>query len=304
MEVSRFMLGAGAIGDPARDDVEFAIRDKYLAAGGNAFDTARAYGGGEADVAIGRYLRSRNCRDGVYICMKGCMHDAGYAMFPTRVTRAHIKGDLELSLKAMRIERADFYLLHRDDISKGVEEIMPALDELVKEGKARAIGCSNWTAGRIAEANAFAEANGLTPFSVSQIFYSLAQTTAAQTKDLSHIMMNDVEYKWYLKTGFPLMAFGSQGRGYFHRRLNGLEQKPGTRLHYDFLPENHARAERLKALSEETGRSIASILSAYVRDSGLNTIVLNAFSSADQLSDALGALNFALTDEQIRFLRD
>lgn len=75
------------------------------------------------------------------------------------------------SLDQIGTDYTDVHLLHRDDPSLPVGEIMQALDEMVRAGRARAIGCSNWTAAHIASANAYARAHGLTPFAVSQVYF-------------------------------------------------------------------------------------------------------------------------------------
>ena len=76
---------------------------------------------------------------------------------------------MENSLRFLQTDYVDIYFLHRDDEDQPVEVIMPILDKLVREGKTRYIGASNWTVARINEANAFARENGMAEFSMSQI---------------------------------------------------------------------------------------------------------------------------------------
>ena len=302
LAITEISLGAAGRGDPAQDAAHFAVIDRYRELGGNCLDTARKYAEGRSDEALGRYLKSRGCRGEVILCTKGCHPADTAAMHISRLSPAEIREDLELSLKALGVEYTDLHLLHRDNPRIPVEEIMPALDALVREGKVRAIGCSNWTVGRIQEANDFARANGLTPFSVCQLHFSLALTTPAQTRDVTHVTMNDIEFGWYKETGFPVMGFGSQGRGYFARLASGAPMKPGPRQYYDFIPENRRRAQRLQTLSEDLGVSLASVALAYVRDNALRASALCGFSSVEQLEDAFQALTFRLTPEQIAYL--
>lgn len=303
VQVSEFALGAGKRGPKEMDEACFAVMDRYMEYGGNTFDSARVYAAGQSDEALGRWLKSRRIeRDSVSLVLKGCHPADSKQMHISRLSPRDIAGDLEDSLKAVGTDHADLYLLHRDNPRLPVDEIMITLDRLVREGKTRAVGCSNWTIGRIIEANEFAAANGLASMSVCQIHFSLAQTTAAQTKDVTHVPMSDVEFGWYRESQFPVMGFGPQGRGYFHRRLNGLALTDGDRRYYDYIPENRRRAERLGRLAREIGRSPASILLAYSRDNKLNSEPLAAFSSIAQMDDAYAALAFTLTPEQIRFL--
>lgn len=303
VQVSEFALGAGKRGPREMDEACFAVMDRYMEYGGNTFDSARCYAAGQADEALGRWLKSRRIdRDSVALVLKGCFPADSKQMHISRLSPQDIAGDLEDALSAVGTDHADLYLLHRDNPRLPVDEIMITLDRLVREGKTRAVGCSNWTIGRIIEANEFAAANGLAPLVVCQIHFSLAQTTAAQTKDVTHVPMSDVEFGWYKESGFPIMGFGPQGRGYFHRRLNGIAPTDGDKRYYDYIPENRRRAERLGRLAKEIGQSPASILLAYSRDNKLNSEPLAAFSSAAQMDDAYAALTFKLTPEQVRFL--
>ncbi len=302
IEMSEFALGAGKRGPVENDRAVFAVMDRYMELGGNTFDSARMYAGGMSDEALGRWLKRTGMRNRAVIVAKGCFPADPKKMHISRLSPEEIRQDLEESLKAIGIDCTDFYLLHRDNPRIPVSEIMPTLDALVKEGKTRAVGCSNWTVGRIIEANEFAGKNGLTAFSVSQLHYSLAVTPAAQTGDVTHVPMSDVEFGWYAESRFPIMGFGSQGRGYFKRVLAGEPLREGDIRYYDHIPENRRRAQRLSILSRQIGRSPAAICAAYTRDNRVSCIPLCAFSDTVQLEDAFDALNFTLTPEEIDFL--
>ena len=182
LELSELALGAGKRGPAELDKPSFAVMDRYIELGGNCFDTARKYANGQADAALGRWLRATGMRDQVVLVTKGCFPADSKNMYVSRLSGAEIEYDLDESLRAIGTDHTDLHLLHRDDPRLPVDEIMVTLDRLVKSGRARAVGCSNWTIGRIIEANAFAAQNGLTPFSICQLHYSLAVTTAACVK--------------------------------------------------------------------------------------------------------------------------
>ena len=301
--LSEFALGAGKRGPKEYDEACFAVMDHYLEYGGNTFDSARIYAAGQSDEALGRWIRSRRIkREELTLVLKGCHPTDTSKMYISRLSAEEIRFDLEESLRAVGTDYADLYLLHRDNPRLPVDEIMITLDRLVREGKTRAVGCSNWTIGRIIEANEFAEKNGLTPLSLCQIHFSLARTTASQTKEVTHVPMSDVEFEWYEESQMPIMGFGPIGRGYFYRRLNGMEMTEGDKKYYDYIPSNRRRAERLKKLSEATGLPAAAILLAYSRDNKLNSIPLAGFSKISQMDEAYQALKFTLTMDQIRYL--
>lgn len=303
VSLSEFALGSGKRGPAEMDELSFSIMDRYLEYGGDTFDSARTYAGGQSDEALGRWIRSRKLdRSSLTLVLKGCFPADSQKMHISRLSPEEISGDLHDSLRAIGTDYADLYLLHRDNPRLPVEEIMITLDRLVREGKARAVGCSNWTIGRIIEANEFAQQNGLAPLSICQIHFSLAQTTAAQSKDITHVPMNDVEFGWYKESGFPIMGYGPQGRGFFHRRLNDGPLSENDKRYYHYIPENYRRAERLGRLSKATGYSISSLLLAYSRDNQINSVPLSAFSSIRQMDEAYQALNYTLTMKQIRYL--
>lgn len=299
--LSEVCLGAGGLGAPENDAHCFAIMDAFVEAGGNTFDTARVYAGGECDRALGRWISSRGCRGRVVVVTKGSHPEIG-TMFVSRLSKAEIEGDLEASLAAIGTDHSDLHLLHRDDVKKPIEEIVDALDGLVKSGKTLAVGVSNWTSARVVQANLYAAAAGKSPISCVQAHYGLGVTTAHATGDLTHVPLDGSEVVWYKESQLPVMAFSAQARGWFVKRANGVQPQGSPSRYYDYFPENYRRLERLKKLSAELGRSLAAVTTAYARDSGLNAAPLCAFSSVAQLRDSMDALNFRLSPEQVRFL--
>ena len=301
VKLSEISLGAGALGspDPEIEKKCFSIMDMYVELGGTTFDSARIYAGGNCDAAMGRWLKSRSIRDRATIVTKGS-HPNFATMFVSRLSREEIEGDLNESLKVMGIDHSDLHILHRDDVKKPVEEIVDSLDSLVKSGKTRAIGVSNWAASRIIQASAYAKSAGKSPIACLQAHFGLALTTTPSTGDLTHVILNEPDVTWFKESQFPLMAFGPQARGWFVARSEGRQPKSGG--YYDALPENHRRLERLQKLSKETGYSLSALTTAYVRDCGLNASPLCAYSSVEQLKDSFGALKFRLTKSQVKFL--
>lgn len=299
ISITREMIGIEHLGIEASKKECFAFIDKYLEAGGNCIDTARLYNDGETDRVLGGWLRASGQRNNVILCTKGSHNNPD---FSPRLSPANIVEDLEAALRDIGIDHTDIHLLHRDNLSLPVSEIMPVLDQIVKSGKARAVGVSNWTVSRIIEANRFAAENNLTPISASQIQYSLAVTTPAATGDLTHIVMNDVEYGWYRESQLPVLAYSAQARGYFIKLSQGETPRPSVKKYYDNFPENLRRAERIQKLAKQLGCSVAEVCIAYVLCSGLNTSALITVSSLKQLQTAFQAEQVKLTIDQIQYL--
>ncbi len=286
-----------------REGIEGDVFDRYRALGGFSFDSARMYFNGECDKMLGRYIASRKIRHEVTICAKGCFPADGRVMHISRLSPEEIRYDLEESLRCLGTDYADMYLLHRDDVKIPVEEIVPTLDALVREGKTRTIGVSNWSVGRIQLANDFAKANGMAPLCVSQLHFSLARTTAMMTGDVTHVPMNDIEYEWYLENDFPVMAFSSQGKGLFaaYEKGTGLDKKV-LQTYYVPLKDNLRRAERACELAKKYDVSASAIAIAYLRAKPLRVSAICSYSKIEQFEDSFQFLKVALTPEEVAYL--
>ena len=171
------------------DEIYFELLDTYYKHGGRCIDTARVYcewledGKDSSETVVGRWLKERGCRDEMIICTKGG-HPPFENMEQSRLSREDIEYDISRSLRVMGLDYIDIYFLHRDDEQIPVSEIMPILNDLYQSGRAHFLGASNWTTSRIEEANRFALENGMEPFRVSQINYSLAHSSTDSAKNL------------------------------------------------------------------------------------------------------------------------
>ncbi len=300
ISMSQIAIGDNGISDPATQKFAHWCFDQYLERGGNCFDTARVYGGGLSEAALGAYLKGKP-RDSYIISTKCGHHDMAKPPIG-RLSEREILSDADKSLRSLGCEYADVLFLHRDDIYKPVEEIMPVLHKLVTAGKARILGASNWTAGRIAAANAFAAQNGLTPFSVSQVLWNLGLTTAAQTGDLTHCVMDEAEHRWYAENRFPVMAWTSTGKGFFAKTAAGLPMSSQAAQYYAWLPENTARAMRAKSLADALHMPVSAVVLNYVLSGPVPGIGVTAFSNEEQFHETMRASEFTLSAGQRRFL--
>ena len=302
--LDRFVLGAGRLGDRTGEKDCFEILDAYLDLGYRTLDVARSYAGGVCEEMMGEYLVSRKNRSKTVLISKGGFPLSRDAMHLTRLSKADLEGDVNASLRALQTDVIDLYFLHRDDLKQTPGELIESANALIKEGKVKEIGASNWTCGRIQQANDYALAHGLKPFVASQINYSLAQTTPALTGDLTHIVMNDVEYRWYASCRLPMIAYSVQAKGFFSKQLSGLPLKESGRRSYLSLPENFARARRLTELSNRKNIPIPALLIAYVLSKETSFGAIGGFSTKEQLLEAVPGARLRLTPEEIGFLEN
>ena len=145
---------------------QFAVVDELWDMGLHCFDCAAGYG----EKMLGEYLDSRNRTQEAVILTKGCHQN----FYRKRVTSFDLLSDFHDSLAKLHRNYIDIYMLHRDDETVPVSDIIPTLDKLKKEGKIGIYGASNWTMARFKEANAFAQENGFEPFRAISLHYSLA----------------------------------------------------------------------------------------------------------------------------------
>jgi aryl-alcohol dehydrogenase-like predicted oxidoreductase len=165
------VVGLGCNNFGRRVDLEGtrAVVDAALEEGVTFFDTADFYGRGQSEEYLGKVLQGR--RDQVVLATKFGM-DMGDGKGP-RGSRDYILGAAEASLRRLQTDVIDFYWYHRPDGETPIAETLGALSELVSAGKVRAIGASNFDAGRLEEADRVAHDEGLTPFTAVQNEYSL-----------------------------------------------------------------------------------------------------------------------------------
>ncbi|MEV0090719.1 aldo/keto reductase [Streptomyces sp. NPDC050738] len=168
-------LGGNVFGWTADEAQSFAVLDAYTAAGGNFIDTADSYSawvpgnkGGESETVIGKWLAARGNRSEVVVATKVGGHPVDKGLSP-----ANIKKVAEDSLRRLGTDHIDLYYTHFDDVTVPVEEIITALDELVKAGKVRAIAASNISPERLDASIAFSEREGLARYVALQPHYNL-----------------------------------------------------------------------------------------------------------------------------------
>jgi aryl-alcohol dehydrogenase-like predicted oxidoreductase len=176
LQVSVVGLGTNNFGGRIGLEETRAVVDAALECGIDFLDTADTYGGGGgSERLIGEVLRGR--RSQVVLGTKFGMDARGANGDPAgpRGSRAYIRQAVEASLRRLETDRIDLYQYHQPDGVTPIEETLGALHELMDEGKVREIGCSNFSAARLAEADAAARANGLRPFASLQNEYNLLE---------------------------------------------------------------------------------------------------------------------------------
>lgn len=179
LNAAPIMLGGNVFGWTADRTASFAILDAFVDAGGSLIDTADIYSawvpgnkGGESEEMLGAWLRDRGRRDEVLIATKvGLLDGKG----GSGLSASRIAGAVEESLTRLGTDRIDIYFAHKDDESTPLEETLEAFDRLVRSGKVRVLGASNYGAGRLNEALQISKAGGWARFEVIEPRYNLLE---------------------------------------------------------------------------------------------------------------------------------
>lgn len=314
--VSKIIMGTMNFGSSVSEEVSFEMMDHYLAVGGNWFDTAHMYaawepdGLGKSEQTLGRWIKARNVRDKIFVSTKGGFEYGETSLSESndipRLERDYIIAQCDDSLKRLQLDYVDVYYLHTDDPTKPVSDIMDFMDEIVKTGRARAIGASNWSAERIQEANIYARAHGKTEFTVSQINWSLGYIELHDRLPADEMTMTRNQYDWYMANSMPVMAFCSQARGLFSKGIahgcsfDSMKGDPDRLRHLN--DRNYRRMLKVKEICDRDGVSPAAVVVDYIVDNDLPGMSIIGASSMAQLKDSLSAIDYTLNKDDIAAL--
>lgn len=299
IEISKLAMGYLTFHYPQKREAEFKMMDEFIERGGTTFDNARKYGEGQSEYWLRKFFEQNGKRHQCIVTSKAGHHNAKTREI--RIRPECIEADINTTLTQLNSDYVDILFLHRDDVFYPVEDIILTLNKIVKEGKARMIGASNWTGARIAQANAFAEREGLAGFSVSQVCHSLPISTPPASGDVTHVMLSDAERIWYNESKLPLMAWSPSARGFCNQAVAG-DVKPGVAQWYGWCKENYARAERANTLAQELNRPLGEVVLAYVLSDPLNIAPVMSFSKREQFEQSMNALTLKLSKAQMDYL--
>lgn len=279
--------------------------EQYLAAGGNFFDSAHCYsfwvegGEGTSERALGEVIRRLNCRQRVIVATKGG-HPAVLPKYPRPdafLSAETIASDVADSLQRLGIEQIDLYYLHRDDPRMKVDQIIDGLNEQIERGHIRYLAASNWSAERIAQANAYALSRGKRGFVVSQPEYNLALKNITPKSDRALRFLSDEDWQWHRRTQLPVACYSSTACGYF---ATGGSKAAGS---YD-NPVSRGRLARVEQLARELGRSPNQIALAWLMNQPFAVVPIIGTTDQTHLADAMAAAEISLAADQVHWLRD
>lgn len=247
LKVSPLCLGAMNFGNDSfgcDEKMSAGIIHAFLDAGHNFIDTANVYSGTKSEVIVGRAVKER--RDSVVVATKAAS-PLGPGPFESGTSRKHVVKACEDSLKRLGTDYIDLYQMHRYDDATPLEETLSTLNDLVRQGKVRYIGVSNWSASQIAEACLIAAAKGWEPLVSLQPQYSIL------TRDIEVEIVGVCR-----KYGLGIIPWSPLGGGMLTGKYKpNQEPQEGTRF---AAPGPFQKIWRTRALSERNHAILAVVL--------------------------------------------
>jgi predicted dehydrogenase/aryl-alcohol dehydrogenase-like predicted oxidoreductase len=291
-EASRLALGTMLEGAHFPIPHGHALFDGFFEAGGNCFDTAFIYMGGESERIFGQWMKSRGVREEVVVLGKGA-----HTPF---CDIENLTSQLLTSLERMQTDYVDIYMMHRDNEAIPVSEFIDALNEHKNAGRIRAFGGSNWSIARVEEANAYAASKGLAGFTAVSNNFSLARMVDPVWA--GSISTSDAASRaWFEKTQMALFPWSSQARGFFAVGDPNYTADPEL-VRCWYSDDNFERLARVKQMAAERGVLPINVALAYVLHQPFPTFPLIGPRSLHELSTSLPALDIELSPEELRWL--
>ena len=301
--VSELCLGAMTFGtQPGRfgaiagldQDASTALVKQAFDGGINFIDTADVYTSGQSEEFVGGALKALGTRRSEVVIATKAMGTMGPGPNDAGVSRYHLMHQIDASLKRLGTDHVDLYQIHGWDPTTPMEEALRALDDMVRSGRVRYIGVSNWAAWQIVKALGISARLGLESFASLQAYYTVAG------RDLEREIV-----PMLLSEGVGLMVWSPLAGGFlsgkYTRGADDRSQGEGRRASFDFPPVNMDRGydliEAMKQMadSRNDGASVAQIALAWLLYQPVVSTVIVGAKRADQLADNLAACAIELT---------
>lgn len=264
-------------------------------AGINFFDTANVYSEGSSEERLGQAIRNLGLgREDVVIATKvlGVM---GKGINSRGLSRVHIMDQVKASLKRLQTDHIDLYQCHGWDPVTPVEEIVRALDDLVRQGHVRYVGVSNWAAWQIMKALGVSAAQHLARFETLQAYYSIAGRDLE--RELVPMMRSE---------GVGLLVWSPLAGGFLSGKFGRDGGGEGRRTSFEFPPVDKDRAfdiiDAMRPIAQAHDASVAQIAIAWLLHQRVVTSVIVGARRADQLIDNIGASDIELTAAELATL--
>ena len=300
LTVSPIVLGGNVFGWTVDEPTSFRILDAFVSSGFNFIDTADIYStwapgnhGGESETIIGRWLKQSGRRDQVVIATK-----VGKPMSPHKkgLSKSYIHSAVEASLQRLQTDYIDLYQSHEDDPGTPLEETLEAYEELIEQGKVKAIGASNYKTDRLSEALQVSKQHKLPRYESLQPLYNLYDRTEFEGP-LEQLC---------LKEGLGVISYFSLASGFLtgkYRTETDLSQSPRGAHVKDYMdPRGFRILETLDRVAERYSSTPAQVALAWLMARPSITAPIASATNLNQLKDLLESPRMNLDNPSIEEL--
>lgn len=304
LRVSEICLGTMQFKWTTDEAASHAVLDAFWDAGGNFIDTADVYSrwapglkGGEAETVIGEWLKRKGNRPDVVLATKvrGRMWDGPNG---EGLSRVHILRAVEDSLRRLQTDYIDLYQTHSPDLNTPIEETLRALDDLVRQGKVRYIGCSNYNGWQLMEAVLKARQAGLSEYISVQPHWSLVERENFEKNVLPVVK----------KFGIGIIPYSPLGRGFLtgkYRRGQPLpESKRMGSVQALLTDKNFDLLDKLEDLGRARNKTPGQMALGWMLTQDLVAAPIIGANTPEQLADSLGAVGLKLNADEMRALEE
>jgi aryl-alcohol dehydrogenase-like predicted oxidoreductase len=303
LSVTPLCLGGNVFGWTAGEMSSFAVLDAYVDGGGNFIDTADTYSawlpghvGGESESILGRWMSARKNRDRVIIATKVGSR-MGTAPNAQGLSRRYILEEVEASLKRLQTDYIDLYQAHRDDPHTPLDETMAAFDDIVRQGKARYVGASNYNAVRLREVLQVSKQHGYVRYESLQPPYNLVNRTEYE-RDLEALC---------IEQGLGVITYSSLASGFLSGKYRPGKDVPSSPrakgIQERYMNEKgFSVLEQLDRVAAAHHATVAQVALAWIMTRPGITAAIASATSVEQLRELLGAVELSLNEEDMQSL--
>ncbi len=303
LSVSPLCLGGNVFGWTADEQRSFAVLDAYMEGGGNFIDTADTYStwlpghvGGESENILGRWMSAHKNRNRVILATKVGSR-MGTAPDAYGLSWRYILEEVEASLRRLQTDYIDLYQAHRDDMETPLEETLAAFDTLVRQGKVRYIGASNYSASRLREALQISSKHGYAHYACLQPPYSLMNRTAYEG-ELQTLCLEE---------GLGVITYSSLASGFLsgkYRQGKALPSSPRAKgIEERYMHEQGFRVlETLDNVATTHSATVSQVALAWIMAQPGITSAIASATSVEQIHELLGAVEVSLREDEIHAL--
>jgi aryl-alcohol dehydrogenase-like predicted oxidoreductase len=300
LKVSPLVLGGNVFGWTVDEPTSFKLLDAFVSSGFNFIDTADTYStwgygnkGGESETIIGKWLKRSGNRDQVVIATK-----VGKEMGPGKkgLSKSYVHSAVEASLRRLQTDYIDLYQSHTDDPETPLEETLEAYEELIRQGKVRAIGASNYSADRLSKALQVSQERELPRYQSLQPLYNLYDRADFE-KQLEPVC---------LKEGVGVISYSSLASGFLtgkYRSESDLSKSPrGAGIKKYLNPRGFRILNALNQVAKEYSSTPSKVALAWLMARPSLTAPIASATNLNQLDDLIASTKLKLNRSSLELL--